>query len=69
MTTVDREKFPFQAGPDPISRIKVMQSAAGYYVGRSYWDVKYGFEGPFSRESGYYLTEAAAEEALENYED
>jgi len=49
----------------------VMQSAAGYYIGRACVETNVdssdfmdGFEEPYSRESGYYSTEEAATEAL-----
>ena len=51
--------FPLTIGDDPVSDLKIMQSAAGYYIGRSYWDNEFGFEGPYSRETDY-MTEAAA---------
>lgn len=37
-----------------VSELKVMRSAAGWYVGRSYWDTDLEFEGPWSRESDYF---------------
>ena len=40
-----------------ISELKVMHSAAGYYIGRSCFDE--GFEEPYSRESGYMTKEQA----------
>lgn len=42
-----------------VSGLRVLRSAAGYYVGRT--DAE-GF--PYSRESGYFRTEDKAEEAL-----
>ena len=40
-----------------------MQSAAGYYIGRSYFDNEFGFEGPYSRETNY-MSEIEANETL-----
>ena len=38
-----------------ISDLKVMKSAAGFYIGRSCIDEEMpGFDQPYSRESGYY---------------
>jgi len=52
-----------------ISALKVMKSAAGYYIGRSCTDDDMpGFEEPYSRESGYYPTEAAAAAELDTFE-
>ena len=51
-------------GDDPVSDLKVMQSAAGYYIGRSYFDLECGCEFPFSRESGY-MSRTEARERLE----
>lgn len=42
-------------------RIKVLRSAAGYYIGFFCSNC-----GPYSRESGYYGTEREAQKALEN---
>ncbi|HUZ95375.1 MAG TPA: hypothetical protein VMU57_10715 [Edaphobacter sp.] len=39
---------------------EVLRSAAGYYIG-TVWDC-----GPYSRESGYYRTEADAKAALQS---
>ena len=45
-----------------ISELKVLKSAAGYYVGRSCTeDDEPGFPMPYSRESGYFPTREAAE--------
>lgn len=48
-----------------VSALKVMQSAAGYYLGRSCTapDTPY-FNEPYSRESGYFRTKEAAEKEL-----
>ena len=49
------------------TELKVMQSAAGYYIGRGYVvEEEWGtYEEPGSRESGYYKTREAAQCALE----
>ena len=62
---VDRIAFPNKVGDDHVSGLMVMKSAAGYYIGRSYWDTECGFEGPYSRESGYYGTEDEAQADLD----
>lgn len=48
-----------------ISKLMVLHSAAGYYVGRLY---EYSEDecGPYSRESTYFKTEKAAIKALAN---
>ena len=43
-----------------ISSLKVMQSAAGWYIGRTYYDVGCGCDLPYSRESGYFKTKDEA---------
>ena len=49
---------------DPCSNLQVMRSAAGWYIGRTYFDLDCGCEFPYSRESGYYATEEEAQVAL-----
>lgn len=39
-----------------ISELKILKSAAGYYIGRTYKDE--GMDFPYSRESGYFKSEA-----------
>ena len=52
-----------------ISKLKVMRSAAGYYIGRSCTnDDMPGFEEPYSRESGYCPNEAAATADLHTFD-
>lgn len=46
------------------SELKVLQSAAGYYVGTTYTDPKYGCEEPGSRDSHYFRTREEAEKYL-----
>ena len=51
-----------------ISEYKVMQSGAGYYVGRSCADPECGgFHVPYDRASGYFLTKEAAEDHLNRH--
>ena len=59
------ELYPNDFEGDRVSNLKVMKSAAGYYIGRSYWDEEFGFDGPYSRESGYYATAEDAQLDLE----
>jgi len=61
--TYSKADFPLMIGNDPVSELKVMRSAAGYYIGRDYFDLEFGFVGPYSRESGY-MNQADAGEAL-----
>ena len=49
---------------ETVSDLRVLQSAAGYYVGRVEITEE-GYEFPFCRESGYYPTREKAESALE----
>jgi hypothetical protein len=58
-------------GPDKDPNVvgpKVMQSAAGYYVGYGYIDPEFGYEEPYSRESGYYKSHELAQAALDSGE-
>lgn len=65
------DKFPNDFNGDKVSDLQVMQSGAGWYIGRSYWDEEFEFEGPYSRESGYYATEHEARVHLseDSYEE
>jgi len=47
-----------------VSELKVMSSAAGWYIGTTYFDEECHCEFPNTRESGYYATEEEAEAAL-----
>lgn len=49
-----------------ISEYKVLHSNAGYYIGRTCEDEVDGmvFDVPYDRLSGYYKTEAEAQQAL-----
>ena len=49
---------------EEVSELKVMCSAAGWYIGTSIFDYECGCELPNTRESGYYATEEEAEAAL-----
>ena len=49
-----------------VSELKVMKSAAGYYIGRGYNDMgSTGYPFPYSRESGYYPTAQLAQTDLD----
>lgn len=49
------------------SELKVLKSAAGYYIGRQYFDIEINGWLPYSRESQeYYQTEYQASAALVN---
>ena len=57
-----RSRNPFGAGT-VFQYLRVLQSAAGYYVGRVEISPE-GYEFPYCRESGYYPTREKAESAL-----
>lgn len=66
MTARDEERFSVP-GEDGgfYSGFEVCRSAAGFYIGRMHWSPDLdGFIEPGSRESGYFATRTAAEEAL-----
>lgn len=46
------------------SDLKVMQSAAGWYVGTTYQEPGAGYEEPGSRDTGYFATQTEALRAL-----
>lgn len=50
------------------SELKVMKSAAGWYIGTTYTDPDDGFTEPGSRDSDYYTSQGEAEKALKLYE-
>ncbi len=55
-----------------ISDYQVMQSAAGYYIGRTSVErTEEGWEypAPYDRASGYYATEEAAKKDLPKYKE
>ena len=59
-------KFPNKIGNDQVSDLQILNSAAGWYIGRSYLDTEFGEnEWPYSRESGYYASKEEAENALD----
>ena len=47
-----------------VSEYRVLKSAAGYYVGREYWDTEFNYWGPYERESGYYPDAESAQPTL-----
>lgn len=47
-----------------ISNLMVLESAAGFYIGRTCESGKDSFPMPYSRESGYYKTKEEAAKAL-----
>lgn len=48
-----------------FSELQVLQSAAGYFIGRLYWDEEFSFWDMGSRESDYFPTQEAAHKALD----
>jgi len=67
----DPKRFPIRPSKDAtyaLSEMRVLKSAAGYYVGRTAWDEDDGYEEPGSRESGYFATEAEAAAALKAWD-
>lgn len=48
-----------------IGNLQILQSAAGYYIGRLYYYTETE-SAPYSRESNYFKTEEAAQIALDN---
>ena len=55
-------------GDEPMetSELKVMKSAAGYYLGRSYKDREVNVDLPYSRESDYFDTHDLAQDFLDH---
>lgn len=53
-------------GANGFSELKVMQSAAGWYLGTTFKDEEEPWETPGSRET-HYMSEKAAKEALEEW--
>ena len=52
---------------ETISELRVCQSAAGFYVGRTFTEPDVPFEQPYSRDSAeYYPTRQLAQSALDN---
>jgi len=58
-------KFPHKFGNDYCTDLRPMQSAAGWYLGRYYFDDEMQCPFPYSRESDYFPTKEAAEKALQ----
>jgi hypothetical protein len=53
-----------------VSEVKVMKSAAGYYIGRGYNDMgSTGHPFPYSRDSNYYASEKKANLALVEWDE
>lgn len=53
-----------------ISPFQVLRSNAGYYIGRTYFDVELEADLPWSRDSyGYYATSEEATKALQWWKD
>lgn len=65
MTAEQNTHFCHTIGEDAVSKLTILKSMAGYYIGRTYWDDEFEFEGPYSRESEYYPTAEDAEAALD----
>lgn len=58
-----------EAGVLLVSPLKVLTiSPAGPYIGRMCYDIKGGYEEPYSRESDYFETKKEAETAFESGE-
>lgn len=47
-----------------VSKLKVLRSAAGYYIGRECRDKDMPFDEPYSRESDYFSSKEEATKAL-----
>lgn len=50
-----------------ISDLHIMESAAGFYLGRTYHDEEFHADLPYSRQSGYFRDEETARAALALY--
>lgn len=48
-----------------VSELKVLESAAGFYIGTTYTSSHMPWAAPYSRESGYFPTAEEAGQALE----
>ena len=49
---------------ESIGKLRILQSNAGYYIGRTIYDHTIEFDMPYSRESGYYGTWEEAHQDL-----
>jgi len=63
-TQVVEADFIGESDKSNYTPLKVLRSAAGFYVGTEYKDPKTGFVEPGSRDSGYFRTAALAEAEL-----
>ncbi len=52
---------------DQISEVKVLKSAAGYYIGYLYFDTEMRVWLPYDRLSGYYATKEDAAQDLPSF--
>ena len=50
---------------EKITDLKLLESAAGYYIGRQYYDNEMKGWFPYSRDSEYFMTEEEAEVCLQ----
>lgn len=55
-------------GLELLSPLKVLQSAAGYYIGQLYFDRDMEVWLPYDRVSGYYVTKQDALDDLPSFE-
>jgi len=73
MKTVS-EKTPDDEREEGFTELQVLQSAAGYYIGRMHWNTSDGkdtfgsFWEPGSRETDYYTTRETAQKLLDSGE-
>ena len=58
-------RYKIQKYPGISRELLVLESAAGFYIGRVYYHDEEEYE-PYSRESNYFSTEGEAEDALEH---
>ena len=64
--TISRGVVDHTINPN-VSPIKVLQSAAGYYIGTTFFDEELGYACPNTRESAiYYRTQQEAQSALDS---
>lgn len=65
--TFDPKQYPVKINGDDCTKLMVMKSAAGYYIGRGYFDWSIGHGPlPYSRESYYYKTRDEAQAELDS---
>lgn len=58
-----------QSETEQISELKVLKSAAGYYIGYLYYDQDMKGWFPYDRLSGYYVTKEDALEDLPSFKN